>query len=133
MSQSDEQQIRAVIDTWIQASREQDLATVLNLMTEDVVFLTPGNAPMRREDFAAASNSMTGKIKIDGSPDIQEITIAGDLAICWNRLEIVATPLEGNGAPVKRKGNTLSVFRRGQDGKWRIWRDANLLGAPSPA
>lgn len=133
MSQSDEQQIRAVIDTWIRASREGDLATVMSLMTDDIVFLTPGNPPMCREDFAAASNSMTGKIKIDGHPDIQEITVAGDLAFCWNRLEIVATPLEGNGTPVKRKGSTLSVFRRGEDGKWRIWRDANMLGAASPA
>jgi uncharacterized protein (TIGR02246 family) len=133
MSQSDEQQIRDVIDTWIRASREGDLATVMGLMTEDVVFLTPGNAPMRREDFAAAANSMAGKIKIDGRPEIQEITVTGDLAICWNRLEMVATPLEGNGTPVKRKGSTLSVFRRGQDGKWRIWRDANMLGPASPA
>lgn len=128
MSLSDEQQIRAVIDTWIKASREGDLATVMSLMTDDVIFLTPGNVPMRREDFAAASNSMTGKIKIDGHPEIQEITVSGDLAFCWNRLEIVATPLEGNGPSIKRKGSTLSIFRRGQDGKWRIWRDANLLG-----
>ena len=133
MSQSDEQQIRAVIDAWIEASRQQDLATVLSLMTEDVVFLTPGNAPMLRKDFVAASHAMTGKIKIDGSSEIQEITVAGDLAICWNRLEIVATSFDGSGAPVRRKGSTLSVFRRDQDGKWRIWRDANLLGAPTPA
>jgi len=47
MSQTDEQQIRDVIETWVKASREGDLATVMNLMTEDVVFLTPGNLPMR--------------------------------------------------------------------------------------
>lgn len=130
MSQSDEQQIRAVIETWIEASRRGDIATVMNLMAEDVVFLTPGNPPMRREDFEAGSRALTGKVRIDGYPEIQEITVQGDLAICWNRLEIVATPLEG-GAPMKRAGNTLSVFRRGSDGQWRIWRDANLLGPSS--
>jgi ketosteroid isomerase-like protein len=36
------------------------------------------------------------------------------------------TPQEG-GATVRRAGNTLTVFRRGDDGKWRIWRDANML------
>jgi uncharacterized protein (TIGR02246 family) len=55
MSQTDEQQIRDVIETWVKASREGDLATVMNLMTEDVVFLTPGNPPMRREEFEAGS------------------------------------------------------------------------------
>jgi uncharacterized protein (TIGR02246 family) len=129
MSQSDEQQIRAVIEAWIEASRQGDIATIMNLMTEDAVFLTPENPPMRREDFEAGSRALTGKVRIDGYPEIQEITVQGDLGICWNRLEIVATPLEG-GAPMKRVGNTLSVFRRGSGGQWRIWRDANLL-APS--
>src|ERR1700754_2368262 len=95
MSQSDEQHIRAVIETWIEATREGDLATVMNLMTEDVVFLTPGNPPMRRDDFEAGSKSITGKMRIDGYPEIQEITVIGDTAICWNKLEITMAPLSG--------------------------------------
>jgi uncharacterized protein (TIGR02246 family) len=129
VSQDDEQQIRAVIEAWMKASRDGDLATVMNLMTEDVVFLTPGNPPMRRRDFQEASKSITGKIRIDGYPQIQEITVTGDIAICWNKLEMTITPIHG-GASTKRSGNTLSVFRRGADGQWRIWRDANML-APS--
>lgn len=130
MSASDEQQIRDVIDTWMRSSCEGDLDTVQGLMTEDVVFLTPGNPPMRKEDFATASKAMAGKIQIDGASEVQEITVAGDLAFCWNRLEITATSVE-NGAKMRRSGNTLSVFRRGEDGQWRIWRDANLLGPAS--
>jgi len=130
MSQSDDQQIRALIETWLKASREGDLDTVMSLMTDDVIFLTPGNPPMRREDFAAGSKSMAGKVQIDGRSEVQEITIAGDKAICWTRLEIVITPQNG-GAPVKRSGTTLSVFRRDNDGQWRLWRDANMLGPAS--
>lgn len=128
---TDEQQIRTVIDVWMRASREGDLDTILGLMTEDVIFLTPGNPPMLRDDFAAASKQLTGKMKIDGYPDIQEITVNGDFAFCWNRLEITVTPLE-TGATIKRTGTTLSVFRRGEDGRWRLWRDANLLGPAIP-
>ncbi|HTH53644.1 MAG TPA: SgcJ/EcaC family oxidoreductase [Edaphobacter sp.] len=132
MSANDEQQIRNVIDTWMQASREDDLDTVLGLMTEDVVFLTPGNPPMRRKDFAAASKRMIGKVRIDGVSEIQEITVTGDLAFCWNRLEITATSSE-NSAKMHHSGNTLSVFRRCEDGQWRLWRDANLLGPATQA
>jgi len=131
MSQTDEQQIRQVIDTWLQASRDGDLATVMSLMTEDVVFLTPGNPPMSRGDLESRSKAMTGKVAIEGKPEIKEITVAGDVAICWNHLEITITPLDGSSSPVKRAGNVLSVFRKGPDGKWRIWRDANMLGASS--
>lgn len=123
---TDELQIRAVIDTWTTATRAGDLAAILNLMTEDVVFLTAGNAPMRREDFIAAFKSMAGGVDIDGRSNVQEITINGDLAVCWNLIEVKVTPQEG-GATVKRAGNTLTVFRRGNDGQWRIWRDANML------
>jgi uncharacterized protein (TIGR02246 family) len=131
-NRSDEQQIRALVETWMRASHENDLDTVLSLMTEDVLFLTPGNAPMTREDFAAAAKPMAAtQIKIDGTSDIQEVTVSGDLAFCWSRLEITATPSE-TGSSVRRSGTTMSVFRRGADGRWRLWRDANLLGAATP-
>jgi uncharacterized protein (TIGR02246 family) len=131
MIQNDEQQIRQAIATWLQASRDGDFATVMNLMTEDVVFLTPGNPPMSRADFEARSKAMTGKVSLEGKPNIKEITILGDTAICWNYLEITITPLDGGSSPVKRAGNILSAFRKGSDGQWRIWRDANMLAASS--
>jgi uncharacterized protein (TIGR02246 family) len=123
---SDEEQIRALIDTWSLATRAGDLTAILNLMTDDVVFLTAGSIPMRREDFVAAFNAMSGAVDIEGRSNVQEITVTGDLAVCWNLLEVQITPQEG-GATVRRAGNTLTVFRRGDDGKWRIWRDANML------
>jgi len=125
-SQTDEQKIRALIDTWSAATRAGDLTAILNLMTEDVVFLTAGNAPMLRDDFISAFNSMAGAVEIDGRSDVQEITVSGDIAVCWNLLEVRVTPAAG-GETVKRAGNTLTVFRRGDDGQWRLWRDANML------
>jgi len=125
-SQTDEQKIRSLIDMWSAATRAGDLTAILNLMTEDVVFLTAGNAHLRREDFVSAFNSMAGAVDIDVRSDVQEITVRGDIAVCWNLLEVRVTPAAG-GATVKRAGNTLTVFRRGDDGQWRIWRDANML------
>jgi uncharacterized protein (TIGR02246 family) len=39
---SDEQAIRDVIDNWARASLAGDLAQLMAMMSEDVVFLTPG-------------------------------------------------------------------------------------------
>ncbi len=125
----DTHQIRAVIATWIRASAADDLDTVLSLMAEDVVFLLPGRPPMRgRAAYAEASRSMIGKIKIAGTPEVQEVEVFGDYAYCWNHLSITITPVEG-GAPMQRAGNILSIFRREPDGRWVLWRDANLLTA----
>lgn len=126
MMSSDEDQIRSLIASWADATRGGDLTAILNFMTEDVVFLTPGNAPMRREDFIDAFKSLAGAVEIDGRSNVQEITVTGDVAVCWNLLEVKVTPQEG-GTTVKRAGNTLTILRRGGDGRWRIWRDANML------
>ena len=122
---ADETAIRDLIATWLRASEAGDKETVLGLMSEDVVFLQPGQPPMRgRSGFAAAQKAM-GDIDIDASSEIQEVRILGDWAWCWNRLTVVVTP-RNDGAPVKRVGDVLSVLQK-QAGRWVIVRDANML------
>jgi len=122
---ADEQAIRDLIATWLRASKSGDKETVLSLMAEDVVFLQPGQPPMRgRSGFAAAQKAMND-MDIDASSDIQEIRILGDWAWCWNRLTVVVTPRSG-GASIKRAGDVLSVLQN-QAGRWVIVRDANML------
>jgi uncharacterized protein (TIGR02246 family) len=122
----DEQQIRGLIHTWCAASTDGDLVALMNLMTEDVLFFTSGEVPMRRNDFAAAFKSMMDVVRLECRSRIQEITITDDLAVCWNLVEVGITPI-GGGTTIKRAGNTLTIFRRGADNQWRIWRDANLM------
>jgi uncharacterized protein (TIGR02246 family) len=124
--QDDIQAIRATITSWMEATAAGDLNRILSLMTEDVVFLTPGNPPMRgRDGFAANFQSMGEGTQISGEPDIQEIQVNGDWGYCWNYLRITVTP-EG-APPMRLGGNILSIFRKNADGQWQLWRDANLL------
>jgi uncharacterized protein (TIGR02246 family) len=120
----DERAIRDLIDTWLAASTAGDIATVLSLMTDDVVFMVPGKEPFGKAAFASASMAMKDT-KIDGRSDIQELRILGEWAYLRNRLEITVTPPDG--APVHRSGYTLTILRKGDDGRWRLARDANLL------
>lgn len=125
--QSDEQQIRELVTTWMAATKAGDVDTVLSLMADDVVFLVPGQPPMRKDDFAAKARAQSGEgsVKVDGTSEIQEIKILGDWAFMWAKLTVVATP--PNGAPsMTRTGHTLSILKK-QSGKWALARDANLL------
>ena len=125
----EKQKIRAVIATWMRATAEGELDRVLDLMADDVVFLIAGQPPMRgKEAFAAASRAAVGKFHIDGKAEIQEIVVSGNYAYCWNQLAVTVTPMQG-GATSKRAGHTLSVFRKEPDGRWVLFRDANLLTA----
>ena len=51
----DERAIRDLVDAWMAASKAGDVAKVLSLMTDDVVFMVPGREPFGKEAFAAAS------------------------------------------------------------------------------
>ena len=125
--QSDEEQIRELVATWMAASKAGDVPPVLDLMADDVVFLVPGQPPMDKSAFAAAARAQSGPSapKIEGTSEIQEIRVLGDWAFMRTRLSVVASPADG-AAPIERAGHTLSILRK-ERGKWRLARDANLL------
>jgi uncharacterized protein (TIGR02246 family) len=116
--------IRTLVTTWMTASQQGDIDTVLGLMTDDVVFMTPGREPFGKEEFRQQSDAMKD-MKIAGKSDIRELNILGDWAYARNYLEVTMTPPAGE--RVRRTGYTLTLFRKDADGRWRLARDANLL------
>lgn len=122
---ADEEAIRQLVATWLDASRAGDTDKVLSLMTDDVVFLTPGQPPMRGKAAFVASQSSGKGFDIDARGEVEEIRVLGDWAWMWTRLTVTMTP-RGGGPPVERAGNTLSVLNK-QAGRWMIARDANML------
>jgi len=124
----DEQAIRELIATWNRETAAGDAAPLVNLMAEDVVFLTPGRPPMRgRDAFVTAFQAALKRFRIDPVSEVQEIQIADDLAYCWTHLTVTMTPING-GAAARRSGYTLTILRK-QAGAWVIARDANMLTA----
>jgi uncharacterized protein (TIGR02246 family) len=96
---SDEQEIRRLVATWMAATKAGDIETVLGSMAEDVVFLAPGQPPMRgKASFAAAARAQSaqGSPRFDGASEIQEIQILGNWASMWTRLTVVVTPPGGD-------------------------------------
>jgi len=119
----DERTIRNAIQKWMAASKAGDTATVLSLMADDVLFMVPGKEPFGKDAFAASSQGMKD-VLMDGVADIQEVTILGDWA--WTRTYLTVTITPPNAEPVRRRGYTLSIWRKQPNG-WVIYRDANLL------
>ena len=130
--QSDEEQIRALVTTWMAATKAGDVEKILSLMADDVVFLVPGKPPMRKSDFEAAARAQASGAapKFDGTSDIQEIKVVGDWAFMWTRLTVVATPPDGS-PPIERAGHTLTILNK-LNGRWVLARDANLLAPVQP-
>jgi uncharacterized protein (TIGR02246 family) len=126
---TDEQEIRQLVATWIDATKAGDTDTVLSLMADDVVFLVTGQPPMiGKAAFAAAMRAQSGqggRPQFEGKSEIQEIQVLGDWAYMWTRLTVKYTPT-GAADAMTRAGNTLTILKK-QNGKWVLTRDANML------
>jgi uncharacterized protein (TIGR02246 family) len=120
----DERAIRDLVATWMKASEAGDVNTVLSLMADDVIFTVPGREPFGKDAFRTGSEAMRN-VSLRGTSDIREIKILGDWAYIRNYIEITITPSGGDA--LRRKGYTLSILRKQADGKWVLWRDANLV------
>jgi uncharacterized protein (TIGR02246 family) len=120
---ADEQAIRELVDTWMRASKAGDTQAVLNLMTDDVVFMVAGREPFGREAFAAQSEALQG-VTIDGRATIVELQVLGEWAYLRNHIEVTMT---GDGEmPHRRTGYTLTILKK-QNGRWLLARDANMV------
>jgi uncharacterized protein (TIGR02246 family) len=124
---TDEEQIRDVIRAWHVATRVGDARAVLNLMTDDVVFLVAGRPPMYQAEFEALTHVPPGSSAplFESTYDVEEVQVVGDLAVTRTQLTVTVTP-PGASHAIVRAGFTLSVFRR-VAGQWLLARDANLL------
>jgi uncharacterized protein (TIGR02246 family) len=122
----DEHAIRELFATWMKASETGDVNTVLNLMADDVIFTVPGRKPFSKHVFRAALEAMKD-VRLTGTSDIREINVLGDWAYIHPQLHrgLPSCPpkvmLSGD------RGYTLSILRKQSDGKWVLWRDANLV------
>jgi uncharacterized protein (TIGR02246 family) len=126
----DEKAIRKVIETWLAASQRGDVETVLGLMADDVVFLVTGQRSFGKEQFAESFRAMTERGGgMQARSEVLEIVTAGEWAWCRTELSVTMTPPAG--APVRRRGPTLTILRKGDSG-WLVARDANML-APEGA
>ena len=120
----DARQIRELIDSWIAASNAGDVPALMDMMTDDVIFMTPGRPPFGKAQFAADSERVKGAA-IDAHAEVQEIDVFGPRAYIRNHVRV---ELSAPGQPARRmSGYAMSVLRKEADGRWRIARDANLV------
>jgi uncharacterized protein (TIGR02246 family) len=120
----DVRQIRELIGSWIAASNAGDLPARMDMMTDDVVFMTPGRPPFGKAEFAADSERMKD-VAIDARAEVLEIEVFGPRAHIRNHIHV---ELSSPGQPARRmSGYAMSILRKETDGRWRIARDANLV------
>jgi uncharacterized protein (TIGR02246 family) len=122
----DERAIRQVHSTWIDAVNAGDLARLLTLITADVVYLNPGQAPSGRDGFATNFSAAHQQFQIRCSSELEEVIVVGEAAYTRSRDALSVTPRAG-GETTQLAGYRITVYRKQSDGRWLLARDAHTL------
>jgi ketosteroid isomerase-like protein len=117
---SDEAAIAAQRRAWLSAFHAEDIPAMSRFVTEDH-FVMPPNQPQRAGLKAAQEFWQAGfsaaKSEMEIHPD--DLTIAGDVAIDrfnWKQ----RMQLKDGDKSLEDDGVCVWIWRRGQDGSWRI-------------
>ena len=125
---SDEQAIRELHSTWIDAVNAGDLAGLLAMMADDVVFLNPGHAPFGRDGFSAGFTAAHQRARIRCVSELEEVVVVGDVAYMRSRDSLSVIPRDG-GEAAQFAGHRITIYRKQPDGRWLLARDAHTLSA----
>jgi uncharacterized protein (TIGR02246 family) len=127
---ADRTEIRAVVDSFTTALRNNDFTTAASWYAENGVIMPP-NAPAV-EGRAGIQKALEGFGRVSAvSQPVVEVEGVGDLAYARVNYDATFTPA-GMTAPITDKGKVLIVLRKQPDGKWRTIRGMHSSDLPAP-
>ena len=124
VTEDDREAIRQSVERWLEAGKKGDLATMLELLADDVLFIVPGQEPFGKQAFAAANKKQMQDMQMDATIDIKEIEVAGEWAWMRSFLNVTFTR---DGKAAKHSGHILNIWQKNSAGRWVIKRDANFV------
>lgn len=124
--ETDERAIRELHTTWINAVNEGDLAGLLSSMTDDAVFVGPGETPSGRDAFPSRFMGAQQQAQIKCTSELQDVVVAGEVAYTLSRDTLSVMPRAG-GEEVRFAGYRSSVYRKQPDSRWLLARDTHTL------
>jgi uncharacterized protein (TIGR02246 family) len=125
LADSDRQAILDHGHAWSQAYAARDLDRLMALYEPDAWVMLDGQPALKGRDavrayFAKAFATPAGSNRIElAAEDVQIIGRLAEL-ISLYRLTVQT---DAASAPVVLAGRSLLLYRKGKDGRWRIWRD----------
>jgi uncharacterized protein (TIGR02246 family) len=114
---SGERAIREVHATWIDAVNAGDLAHLLTLMADDVVFVNPGRAPSGRDGFSAGFSAAHQESRIRCISELEEVVVVGEVAYTLCRDSLSMTP-RASGEAVELHGHRYTANSPTAAGFW---------------
>ena len=124
---TDEEAIRNLSRDFVAAVRAKNLEAVLDMVTDDAIFLPPGAPEVRgKQAIAEMYSGFFARFDVEQIATLEEVQVSGEWAFAWGTDELHATPVSG-GPSMRTRGKSMTILRRGTDGAWRFARGINNM------
>lgn len=111
---------------WL-AERETVTYAFRQYLADGAVMLPDGSGPLRGEELEAALETMD--YNLEWAPEEAWAATSGDFGVTWGYWTLRAIDLEGN--PVVKHGKYSSVWKKNEEGEWKVLMDMGNRG-PEP-
>ncbi|HEX9760597.1 MAG TPA: DUF4440 domain-containing protein [Candidatus Acidoferrales bacterium] len=133
--EADHKAIEELHRTDIAATKAYDVETLVSLWTDDIVALSPGQAPSvgkqkGRSGLEKGRAQMANIEVIRYDQEWKEVQVSGDYAYEWGVFHSAFRPRGGD--VIRQTHNVMRVLKRGAGGQWRVHRTI-WNEAPTPA
>ena len=122
LSEAELEVFQSLSGPWNGACISRDWDALLELCTDDIVFMPPGESSVSGEGLRPWLDAFPSIKSIEW--EIESADMSGDLAVIRGPISQV---LEKDGATIDFSGKYCDVLRKGDDGKWRfacvIWNE----------
>lgn len=119
--QADQDALQQAADNLLRAVNNDDLSGFLDAVTDDVVLMPPGRPTVNGKGILRSWAKETfGQFTSDEDWFEDEVLVSGDWGFVRGNYALVFE-LEG-GESEERSGKQLLVFKRAEDGSWKLAR-----------
>jgi uncharacterized protein (TIGR02246 family) len=130
----DAAQIRAAGDTWARLYSAGDTDAMADLYEPDAWLMTAATPLLRGREAILDHfrKRIAQPIETKWLFHEESLDIVGDVGTLVAQYWLIVTPRDG-GDSRTFSGRSLLVYKRGDDGRWRIWRDMDNSAPDVPA
>ncbi len=122
--------IEDVLNQYALAMNTGDLDLWLSFNTDDIVKMPPDEpAIFGKEDLRASMKPLFDNFTIEMAIYPEETQVDGDLGYSWCTYTLSLTPNEG-GEPIFVDGKALGIYKRQDDGSWKLSHDCFNSNVP---
>ena len=129
-TQADYDAIDAITPTWKAAYLAGDVDALVDLYTEDA-WVQARREPIVR-GRAAMRPLFEALVNFEGLDVVferEELWVYPDLGLAHGMAKFLITVTAEDGSKIYDPGRALLMYKKGEDGTWRIWRD---IDTPTP-